>query len=312
MSSVRYLPLVDTHAHINLQNFKLDLEDLLERCRQGRFPSVKGRQVDDPILKPFIAGVVCPGVDLASSLEAIELSKRYSFIFAAIGFHPNHTTMMEQDDWEKYEKLVNTSVNNRAHNLPQSLTGRIVALGETGLDRYWNDAPFDIQRKYFLKTLKLGVRVQLPVIIHSREANDDVMELLRAFYVKNNCSKIERIGVIHSYNGTLEQAQELVEMGFYLGFGGFVTYTNKKFSELWEVAKQIPNDRILLETDCPFLTPHPLRGKIERNEPLTTAFVARRLAELRNVSTTEIVNQTRQNAIHLFDLPQLAEEPTKL
>ncbi len=308
MSTVRYLPLVDTHAHVNLEDFKSDIDDLLARSRQGRFPAIKGRQVDDPVLKPFISGIICPGVDLASSIEAIELSRRYNFIFAAIGFHPNHTAMIQPGEWEQYEQLVfENAPNTISEN--NGAKGQVVALGETGLDRYWDDAPFELQSNFFIKTLELGTRVHLPVIVHSREANEDLMRLLREFYAEKQVSKIDKMGVIHSFSGTLDQALELVDMGFYLGFGGFVTYTSKKFAKLWEVAKQVPNDRLLLETDCPFLTPHPLRGKLERNEPLTTAFVARRLAELRDVSTTEIVQQTQQNAVTLFNLPQLPDSP---
>ncbi|MBP5621648.1 MAG: TatD family hydrolase, partial [Thermoguttaceae bacterium] len=189
------------------------------------------------------------------------------------------------------------------------LSNKIVALGETGLDRYWDYAPIERQRDYLLRTLDLGLRAKLPVVIHSREANDDIMSILRDFYATVPKSSESNYGVVHSFCGTPEQADELVDLGFYLGFGGFVTYTSKKFAYLWDVVKKAPIDRILLETDCPFLTPHPLRGKLERNEPLTTIFVAKRLAELREVSTAEIVNQTTQNATRLFKLPALRETP---
>ncbi len=298
MSEPRYLPLVDTHAHVNLDDFAPDLPDLLNRSREGRFPPIKGRQIDDPVLRPFVAGIVCPAVDLETSLRGIELSKEYDFIFAAVGFHPNHTALMQPGDWEACERLV----FERA-----AAPGRVVALGETGLDRYWDDAPFDLQRKVFLQTLDLGLRAELPVIVHSRDANDDLMAALRDFYAGERPNAAR--GVIHSFSGTLDQAEELVEMGFYLGFGGFVTYTSKKFAELWDVARRVRADRILLETDCPFLTPHPLRGKLERNEPLTTAFVARRLAELRDASVAEIVEQTTENARRLFRLPELRRKP---
>ena len=217
MSEPRYLPLVDTHAHVNLDDFAPDLSDLLNRSREGRFPPIKGR-------------------------------------------------LMQPGDWDACERLVlerDAAANN------------IVALGETGLDRYWDDAPFDLQRKIFLQTLDLGLRAELPVIVHSRDANDDLMAAMREFYAgaRPNAAR----GVIHSFSGTLDQAEELVEMGFYLGFGGFVTYTSKKFAELWDVARRVRADRILLETDCPFLTtqraPH---DRVRREETRRTARRVRR------------------------------------
>ncbi len=298
MSPVQNLPLVDTHAHVNLEEFASDLNDLLSRSTSGRFPVVKGRQIEDPLFRPFIAGLICPSVDFATSLLSIELSQRYDFIFAGVGFHPNHTHLMGPNDWEQYKRLV----------LNRASESRIVALGETGLDSYWDDAPFELQREIFVRTLELGVETGLPVIIHSREANEELVSLLRDFYTNQRIAFSP--GVVHSFSGTLEQADTLLELGFYLGFGGFVTYTNKKYSELWEVARRAPSNRLLLETDCPFLTPHPLRGKLERNEPLMTAFAARRLAELRDVGIVEIVNQTTTNARELFKLPELCKEPT--
>ncbi len=300
MSQPRPLPLVDTHAHVNLEDFSFDLEAFLDRSRRGIFPEIKGRQTTDPVFRPFISGLIVPGVDLASSLRAVELAHKYDYVFAAVGFHPNHVSQATQDDWEECARL--------AFDDPKS--NKIVALGETGLDRYWDYTPIERQRDFLLQTLDLGLRAQLPVVIHSRETNDEIMATLRDFYATApRYSSEPNYGVVHSFSGTPEQAEELIDLGFYLGFGGFVTYTSKKFSDLWEVAKRVPVDRILLETDCPFLTPHPLRGKLERNEPLTTIFVAKRLAELRDASIPEIVNQTTQNAIRLFKLPPLRETP---
>ena len=246
-----------------------------------------------------MAGLVVPGVDLSTSLRAVELAKKFDFIFAAVGFHPNHVSQTTPEDWEECERLA----------LDNPFLNKIVALGETGLDRYWDYVPIERQRDSLVRTLDLGLRAQLPVVIHSREANDDIMGVLRDFYATVPKSTEPRYGVVHSFSGTPEQADELVDLGFYLGFGGFVTYTSKKFAYLWEVAKKAPADRVLLETDCPFLTPHPLRGKLERNEPLTTIFVAKRLAELREVSTEDVVDQTTQNATRLFKLPALRKTP---
>ena len=318
---VRFLPLVDTHAHLNLDAFAADLDDVVARSRSGRFPEIRGRQVEDPLFRPFLAAAVCPAVDLESSLRSLELSRRYDALFAAVGIHPNHAALAEPGDWEAIERLALAAVDaNDAATLDGA---RLVAIGETGLDRYWDDAPFDVQSALFLKHLELGRRTGLPVLIHSRDANDDLDAVLRDFYPDvapaalpnspnspNLTSEASSPGVVHSFSGTPEQALAWTERGFYLGFGGFVTYPNRKFAEIAEAARVAPLDRILLETDAPFLTPHPLRGKLERNEPLTTAFVAKRIAELRGLSVADVVRQTTENAARLFRFPTLPTEPT--
>lgn len=330
---VRFLPLVDTHAHLNLDAFAADLDDVVARSRSGRFPEIRGRRVEDALFRPFVAAAVCPAVDLESSLRSLELSRRFDALFAAVGIHPNHAALAESGDWEAIERLALAVADvkvdadapnsaNVANSAASSLDGaKLVAIGETGLDRYWDDAPFDVQSALFLKHLELGRRTGLPVLIHSRDANDDLDAVLRDFYADasvspnlpdspNSTSKSPSPGVVHSFSGTPEQALAWTELGFYLGFGGFVTYPNRKFAEIAEAARVAPLDRILLETDAPFLTPHPLRGKLERNEPLTTAFVAKRIAELRGLSVADVVRQTTENAARLFRFPTLPTEPT--
>ncbi|MBQ6827797.1 MAG: TatD family hydrolase [Thermoguttaceae bacterium] len=334
---VRFLPLVDTHAHLNLDAFAADLDDVVARSRSGRFPEIRGRRVEDALFRPFVAAAVCPAVDLESSLRSLELSRRFDVLYAAVGIHPNHAALAEPGDWEAIERLALAAADvkvdaNDANNAnaptdansdaSSSLDGaKLVAVGETGLDRYWDDAPFDVQLALFLKHLELGRRTGLPVLIHSRDANDDLDAVLRDFCadaalaVSPNfpnspslTSDAPSPGVVHSFSGTPEQALAWTELGFYLGFGGFVTYPNRKFAEIAEAARVAPLDRILLETDAPFLTPHPLRGKLERNEPLTTAFVAKRIAELRGLSVADVVRQTTENAARLFRFPTLPTE----
>ncbi len=306
---VRFLPLVDTHAHLNLDAFAADLDDVVARSRSGRFPEIRGRRVEDALFRPFVAAAVCPAVDLESSLRSLELSRRFDALFAAVGIHPNHAALAEPGDWEAIERLALAAVQVDANDASSELDGaRLVAVGETGLDRYWDDAPFDVQLALFLKHLELGRRTGLPVLIHSRDANDDLDAVLRDFRADAAPSP----GVVHSFSGTPEQALAWTELGFYLGFGGFVTYPNRKFAEIAEAARVAPLDRILLETDAPFLTPHPLRGKLERNEPLTTAFVAKRIAELRGLSVADVVRQTTENAARLFRFPTLPTEPPSL
>ncbi len=332
---VRFLPLVDTHAHLNLDAFAADLDDVVARSRSGRFPEIRGRRVEDALFRPFVAAAVCPAVDLETSSRSLELSRRFDVLFAAVGIHPNHAALAKPGDWEAIERLALAAVDGQnAPNAPNAATSaaspldgaKLVAVGETGLDRYWDDAPFDVQSALFLKHLELGRRTGLPVLIHSRDANDDLDAVLRDFYADaapadasvplnspnspKSTSKTPSPGVVHSFSGTPEQALAWTELGFYLGFGGFVTYPNRKFAEIAEAARVAPLDRILLETDAPFLTPHPLRGKLERNEPLTTAFVAKRIAELRGLSIADVVRQTTENAARLFRFPTLPTEPT--
>lgn len=341
---VRFLPLVDTHAHLNLDAFAADLDDVVARSRSGRFPEIRGRRVEDALFRPFVAAAVCPAVDLESSSRSLELSRRFDALYAAVGIHPNHAALAEPGDWEAIERLALAAVDGDvkadatgAVNATDANSGvsspldgaKLVAVGETGLDRYWDDAPFDVQSALFLKHLELGRRTGLPVLIHSRDANDDLDAVLRDFYADaapadasvspnslnspdspNLPPKSPSPGVVHSFSGTPEQALAWTELGFYLGFGGFVTYPNRKFAEIAEAARVAPLDRILLETDAPFLTPHPLRGKLERNEPLTTAFVAKRIAELRGLSVADVVRQTTENAARLFRFPTLPTEPT--
>ena len=295
-----YFPIVDTHAHINLEIFDSDLNELIARSRAGRFPEIRGRQIGtDAVARPFISGLICPAVDLATSERAIALAEKYDFIFAAVGVHPNHVGLLHPGEWEGICDLVKR----------ESGRGRLVGLGETGLDRHWDDSPFELQREYFLITLEQGRETKLPVLIHSRDANDDLDKLLHDFY--SNEKPDWQVGVVHSFSGTPAQAERWLDLGFYLGFGGFVTYTNRAFSDIWEVARLIPEDKMLLETDCPFLTPHPARGKVDRNEPLLAAFVARRLAELRGATVSQIAQTTKENARRLFNLPQLLDSPSE-
>ena len=298
-ASVNYVPIVDTHAHLNLEEYGTELDSLIQRSRLGRFPQIKGRQIDVSQFHPFVASVVCPGIDLVTSLKAISLAQQYDLIFAAVGFHPNRTNELKKEDWNKFKELV---LNSPRKN-------KIVAIGEIGLDLYWDYSPLSTQRQVLLQELELAAQTQLPIIVHSRDSEDELIQTFRDFYGAEAKKPSALRGVVHSFNGTLEQAEELLEMGFYLGFGGFVTYENKKFAQLWEIAKKTPLDRMLLETDCPFLTPHPLRGKVENNEPLLAVFAAKRLADLRNVSVSEIAEQTRQNAATLFQLPDVPIEP---
>ena len=174
---------------------------------------------------------------------------------------------------------------------------RVVAIGETGLDRYWDYSPIELQRDYFDRHLQLSQRLDLPIIIHCREAEKDLLPMLRTAVGRGTLR-----GVIHSFSGDTDFARACLEMGLYISFAGAVTYRNKKFGALREAARSIPDDRILIETDSPYLTPHPLRGKVKRNEPANVVHTAACLAELRGTELEPFAALTTANARRLFRL----------
>lgn len=288
MASSEILPLIDTHAHLDLDAFDADRSELIERSARGEFPTVRSRAVETGEKCLALVGLINPGITAESSRRAVELARRYPLIHPAVAVHPNDTADAGEEDWSEIERL--------------AAEPSVVAIGETGLDRHWDDSPFPTQREWFRRHLDLAARRNLPVIIHSREADADLLETLRDVRREESrtAGAVPLRGVIHSFSSGPEVAAELIALGFYLGFTGSVTYPNKKFAPLHQAAALAPADRILLETDSPFLVPHPFRGKLERNEPLMTAFVAKRLAELRGVPSEEIVRQTARNAARLF------------
>lgn len=302
--SKRYLPLVDTHAHLNLEDFQNDCDALIHRSRRGILPEIPEKYANQLEFAPFLAAIICPATDLNNTRIALELSKRYEYVFATAGVHPNYTIEITEEEWNEIKRLI-----EQAAIAPINMPGRIVAVGETGLDRYRDASPFELQVRYFVESIQLSLEHDLPIIIHSRETNDELDRILHDYYSDVPADKRARVGVVHSFSGTPEQAERWIELGFHLGFGGFVTYPSKKFADIWEAAKRAPSDRILLETDCPYLTPHPVRGRLERNEPLAAAFAAQRLAQLRGVDVEEITNAARENAIRLFRLPELPNAP---
>lgn len=277
------LKLFDTHAHFDLEDFDTDRDSLIERCRVGHFP----QDVLDffekhhaPVPDARVAAAIDPGVSVERSRLAVSLARRYPWIRAAAAIHPNYTADTTEEDFRQIELLA--ELNETA------------AIGETGLDRHWDASPIETQIHWFSRHIELAGRVHKPLIIHCREAIDDLLTVLR------QKAGHPFTGTIHSFSEGPKEAEELLAMGFHLGFTGSVTYTQKKFAPLWEAAKRVPDERLLIETDSPFLVPHPLRGKLRRNEPLMTLYVARRLAELRDTTVEHIVTVTAQNARRLF------------
>ena len=260
----------DTHCHIDFEDYDPDRAEVLERAKQAN-----------------LCFLINPGIDLASSKAALSLSLEYpGFIFAAVGIHPNYVSSMANGDLERLWDLAHTQA--------------LVAIGEIGLDYYREYSEPAQQREAFLAQLDLAAQCELPVIIHNREASRDLVSILSDWQRGLPAgSRLKRFpGVLHAYSGSLDEALELAELNFAFGLGGPVTYHNG--AERRAVAAGLPLQKILLETDAPFLTPHPHRGK--RNEPAYIPLVAAEIARLHERTPEEVGEITTQNAIRLFSL----------
>ncbi len=237
--------LVDTHAHLVAEQFDDDREAVIERAAAAG-----------------VQQIICIGTTLDSSRRAVELADQHDTVFASVGIHPNNAAEAGPDDWNIIVALAkrghSTFLDDAAEKSRMSPFSKVVAIGETGLDRYWKDTPFEQQLVWFDSHLRLMQETRLPIVIHMRDCLDDMLATLREAHRRGPL-----VGVMHSYTGDLAAAQECVAMGLYISFAGMVTY--KKSTELRDVASQLPADRILVETDSPYLAPEPMRGK--RNEP---------------------------------------------
>ena len=255
--------IFDTHAHYDDEVFNEDRDKLLK--------NIKNNGVD------FIVNV---GASIDSTKKALELAKKYSFIYAAIGVHPSETEgLCEQDmQWLKEQ------VSNK----------KVVAIGEIGLDYYWPDPNQSIQKKWFERQLSLASEVKLPIIIHSRDAAKDTLDILKGW------QKELHGGVIHCFSYTKEIAREYLNMDYYFGIGGVLTFKNAR--KLIEAVEYIPIERILLETDCPYLAPEPYRGK--RNQSDYIDFVAQKLSEIKGLKKEEVLMCTMENAREFYRIDQ--------
>ncbi len=260
--------IFETHAHYDDKVFDDDREELLSSFHE------KG-----------IGYVVNVGASIQSVKDTIELMGKYPFIYGALGVHPSETAELNQ---ENCEWLKEQCLQNHRHNHG----GKVVAVGEIGLDYYWDAPDRSIQKEWFIWQLKMAEAVRLPVIIHSREAAKDTAEILK----KHKPQTIG--GVMHCYSYSKEMAREFLDMGFYIGIGGVVTFSNAK--KLKEAVAYIPLDRILLETDSPYLAPVPYRGK--RNSSLNLPLVAEEIARLKGVGFQEVIDSTAKNARELFGI----------
>lgn len=253
--------LFDTHAHLNAVQYSEDVEEVIKRAQEEK-----------------VCNIVVVGFDRPTIARAIELAEQYDFIYAAVGWHPVDAIDMTDEDLYMLEQLA-------AHP-------KVVALGEMGLDYYWDKSPKDVQKDVFRKQIALAKKVKLPIIIHNREATADILTILQ----EENAQEVG--GIMHCFTGSVEVAKQCIAMNFYISFGGPVTFKNAKKPK--EVAKDIPLEHLLIETDCPYLTPHPFRGK--RNEPSYVKYVAAAIAELKEISLEEVARQTTENAKKLFGI----------
>lgn len=250
--------LFDTHCHLNDEQFKDDVEAVLERAH------AEG-----------VTRIVVPGVDVASSERAIRLAERFEGVYAAVGIHPESLDNLPGGVLDEIESLT-------THE-------KVVAIGEIGLDYYWDVAPREFQQEVFAAQIELAKKRALPIIIHNRDATEDTVRLVEA-------APDEVKGVMHCFTGSVETAKRCIEKGFFISFGGPVTFKNAV--NVQKTAAQIPHEWLLVETDSPYLSPHPLRGK--RNEPARVKLVAEKLAELREQEFSTLVAETTENALKLF------------
>ena len=253
--------IFDTHAHYDDEQFDIDRDSLLLSMKENG-----------------IGTIVNIGANLASSETTLELAHKYDFIYGAVGVHPSDSAELSDDNFDRIRQMCADE--------------KCVAIGEIGLDYYWPEPDHEIQKKWFVRQLDLAREVKLPVVIHSRDAAADTVQILKG----NNAGDIG--GVVHCFSYSKEVATLCVKMGFYIGVGGVLTFKNGK--KMKEVVSEIPIEKIILETDCPYLAPEPNRGK--RNSSLNLPYVVKAMAEIKGISEEEVIDITERNARDMYRL----------
>ena len=250
---------IDSHAHLDDRRFDQDREKLIN--------SLYDNDVEI---------VLNPGADLQTSQKALSIAEKYPFIYAAVGCHPHDTKFMDDDTMSIFQEMAKND--------------KVIAIGEIGLDYYYDNSDRDIQRKWFREQIRLAKELDLPYIVHDRDAHDDILKIMKEEHYDG------ARGILHCYSGSVELSKEFIKLGFYISLAGPVTFEKARVPKL--VAKETPFDRLLIETDSPYLTPHPYRGK--RNEPKYVRYVAEEIANIRNVSVDEVAQKTKENFKRLF------------
>lgn len=250
--------IFDTHAHYDDEQFDEDRDQLLSSMAEAG-----------------VSTIVEIGASMESSRNAIWLAEQYPFVYAAVGVHPDNVGELDEETFEELEAMCR-------HN-------KVVAVGEIGLDYHWDTEPREVQKKWFVRQLELARKMKLPVNIHSRDAAEDTLEIMKEYGEGLG-------GIIHCFSYSKEMAKEYVKMGFFIGVGGVVTFKNGR--KLKEIVTELPLEKIVLETDCPYLAPEPNRGK--RNDSRNIHYVAEQVAELKNLDKETVVKQTENNAILIY------------
>jgi len=254
---------IDSHAHLDDKIFETDRDNLISSLYDND-----------------VEAVLNPGADLQSSKEALLMANKYSFIYAAVGCHPHDTKYMSDEHMNEFIEMAKNK--------------KVIGIGEIGLDYYYDNSDRDTQRKWFREQIRLAKELNLPYIVHDRDAHEDILRIMKEEHYDG------ARGILHCYSGSVELSKEFIKLGFYISLAGPVTYKNARVPKL--VAKEVPFDKLLIETDSPYLTPVPYRGK--RNEPKYVKYVAEEIARIRNVSIDEVAEKTKENFKRLFNIEE--------
>lgn len=280
----------DSHAHLDDEKFNLDREEIIKKIKESG-----------------VTKFVSAGYSLEGSIKAVELSKKYDFIYATCGVSPNDIPQTEEELWKNIDqikqivdnnlnrKLNNLKSNNQKENSQQTYnkTGKVVAIGEIGLDYYWEKdvKRRELQKKAFIKQIEIANELELPIVIHTREAVMDTLEILKE-------KTVIKKGIFHCCPLNRELVKEALKLGFYISFAGPITFKNSKNAN--EIVGMVPEEKMLIETDSPYLSPEPFRGK--RNDPRNVRFMAKKIAEVKNIELEKVAKITYENAKTIFEL----------
>ena len=256
----------DTHSHYNDEKFNEDREQIIKDT-----------------YKSGVTKFVCAGYNIESSKRAIEMSQKYEFIYSICGISPNDIPHSEEELWKDIAQITKIIEDNK--------TNKLVAIGEIGLDYYWNKKNKELQKEAFIKQINLANELNLPIVIHSRDASIDIIDIIRKYPVK-------KAGIFHCCQFNQEMIRQALELGYYISFAGPVTFKNSKNAP--EIIKMIPLNRILIETDSPYLTPEPNRGK--RNDSRNVKYIAQKISDVREMPIIDIARITYENAMRIFNI----------
>ena len=256
----------DSHSHYNDEKFNEDREQIIKETYEAG-----------------VTKFVCAGYNIDSSVVSLEISKKYEFIYSICGISPNDIPQSEQQLWKDIAEISKIVKENKSKKL--------VAIGEIGLDYYWNKENKELQKQAFIKQIELANELELPIVIHSRDASVDTIDIIR-----NN--KVKKAGIFHCCQLNQELVRQALELGYYISFAGPITFKNSKNAP--EIIKMVPMDRILIETDSPYLSPEPNRGK--RNDCRNVRYVAQKIADVKGLTVEEVAQKTYENAIRIFKI----------